>query len=204
MIKHIIASCFLLSVYSTHAFAAGGAEKASSHHGDGHHEASAGLPQLDPSSFPSQTFWLVAVFAFMYFFFSRKSLPEIGRIIETRAERIKNDLSSAERLKEEVDAVHEAYENSLKSAREESAALFISIEDDIKKRSEAHAAEFQEQSAKKISALEKKIDKARSKAMEEMSEVAAGIAAEAAEKIIGVRADEDSAIKVVKSLNKAA
>ncbi len=37
-----------------------------------------------------------------------------------------------------------------------------------------------------------------------MSDVAAEVSAEAAEKIIGVRADQKSAKAVVKSLNKAA
>ncbi len=40
--------------------------------------------------------------------------------------------------------------------------------------------------------------------MEDMSEVAAEVAAQAAEKIIGVPTDADSAKAVVKSLNKAA
>ncbi len=203
MIKKLAVSSVLTFIYMGHAYA-GGADKASSHHGGGHHETSGGLPQLDPSSFASQTFWLLVIFLLLYVFFSKKSLPEISQTIENRSERIQNDLDTAERLKEEVASVQSSYEESLQSSREESTALFKSIEDDIKKKSETEAKKFQEHSAKKIADLEESINQARDKAMEDMSEVAAEVAAQAAEKIIGVPTDTDSAKAVVKSLNKAA
>ncbi len=204
MIKKISAICFLAGVSASHAFAAGSAHGDTAPHGGAHHEASSGLPQLDPSSFLSQGFWMIAVFTLMYIFFARKSLPDIAKTVETRAERIKNDLISAERLKEEVASVQESYELSLKKARDDSAALFRKIEDDIKIRSEKNAADANDNAIKKIDALEKNITKARKKAMDEMSQIAAEIATEAAEKIIGIRADDESALAVVKSLNKAA
>lgn len=198
MIKKLSAICFLVGVNASHAFAA------SPSHGEAHHEASGGLPQLDPSSFLSQSFWMIIVFTLMYIFFARKSLPDIAKTVETRAERIKNDLISAERLKEEVASVQDSYEKSLRKARDDSAALFRAIEVDIKTRSEKNATESNDNAIKKIDELEKSITKARKKAMDEMSQIAAEIATEAAEKIIGIRTDEDSALAVVKSLNKAA
>lgn len=204
MIKRSAIISFMLITFTTFAYAAGG-EHSDAHHGhDSHHAEVSGLPQLDPSTYASQAFWLILVFAFLYLIFSTKSLPAIAGTIEGRAERVQNDLDSAERLQEEVESVQSAYEESLAQAREEASNLFKNIEDDIKKKSEKHAEEFQEKSSSKIDALEKSINKARKKAMDEMSDVAAEIAAEAAEKIIGVRADSDSAKAVVDSLNKAA
>lgn len=202
MFKKLAVSSFLTVVAMGHASFADAATP--SHTDGGAHEASSGLPQLDPSSFASQTFWLFLIFILMYVFFARKSLPQISQTIETRAERVKNDLDSAERLKEEVEAVQTSYEEKLAEARAESSAVFTKIEEDIKAKSEKHASEFQERSAKKVAELEKNIEQARKKAMDEMSDVAAEVSAEAAEKIIGVRADQKSAKAVVKSLNKAA
>lgn len=207
MMKKLLVSVSLTFIYATSAYAAGGAGKASPHHGhgtDGHHEASSGLPQLDPTYFTSQAFWLIVIFIFMYVVFALKSIPAISQTVENRSERIKSDLSSAEQVKKEVESVQASYEDSLKAAREESAKLFADIEDKIKQDSEKHAKEFAEKSFEKINALEKSIVKARKKAMDDMTDVAADIASEAAEKIIGVRADEKSAQKVVASINKAA
>ena len=203
MLKKLFASTFLIFVYSAHAIAAGGGHDSdgSSHHGgDAHHGSSEGLPQLDPSSYPSQIFWLVVVFGIMYFFFAKKSLPEISGTIEKRSERISNDLDSAERLKEEVATVQKSYEDSLKGAREESSALFAQMEKDIKEKSEKFSADFQDDATKQIRDLEKDIDKARKAAMEEMADVAAEVAKGSAEKIIGVDIDINYAKSVVDSL----
>ena len=204
MIKKLAIHSYVMFMATAPAYA-GGADTASSHHGgEHHHESTGGLPQLDPSSFASQTFWLIAVFFVLYILMSKRSLPVISEVIEGRTERIKNDLDSSERLKQEVETVQHAYEASIEKAREESSKLFREIEEDIKKRTDDHSEDFREKSSRKISDLEKSIDASRKKAMQEMSEVAAEVAVEAAEKIIGVKADADSVKAVVDSLNKAA
>ena len=195
--KKLALSSFLMLSYVSHAYA-GEAKYA-------HEETSSGgLPQLDPSSFSNQSFWLILIFVAIYLFFSRKSLPEISKVIENRDERIKNDLDSAAILKEEVDSLQVSYEKSLKTTREKSALLFKEIEDGIKAKTEEQSNSFQEYSHKKTMELEANIEKARNAAMDEMSQIAADVAIEAAEKIIGVRADTKSVKDVVASLNKAA
>lgn len=185
-----------MTLYSATAIAAG------KDHGE--YPEVSGLPQLDTSTYPSQIFWLVLVFAVMYFFFAKKSLPTISNTIESRSERINNDLDSAERLKDEVSSVQKSYEESLTDARDSSSEMFQNIEKEIKQKSEKYAKDFQDHSAKQIADLEKNIAKTRDKAMDEMSEVAAEVAAEAAAKIIGIEPDKGSAKAVVDALNKAA
>jgi len=165
---------------------------------------SGGLPQLDTSTYVSQVFWLVIVFSFMYLVFSKKTVPQIGRTIENRAERISSDLDSAERLKNEVSELQRSYEEKLVQAREESYAAFTNAEKEIKDEAERHASEFHVRASKKIKEMEKNIDAARTQAIDDMSAVAAGIAIQATEKIIGVKADEKMAKKIVDSLNKKA
>lgn len=196
MIKRLTTSALLLCIFTAQAYAAGG-------NSDGY-EAKSGLPQLDTSTYASQIFWMIIVFVFMHIVFSKQSLPKISKTIGNRTDRIQSDLDTAETLKDEVDAVQSAYEDSLSGARSDSAALFKGIEQDIKDRTDAYAEEFAEKSIKEVETLEKNINKARKKAMEEMSVIAAEIASDAAEKIIGVRPDDKSVEAIVKSLNKAA
>lgn len=203
MIKKLAISSFLTLTYATHSFAES-SNHASTHHDVGHGEPSGGLPQLDPSSYTGQTFWLVVTFVIIYIIFSRKSLPDISRTVENRAERIKNDLDSAERLKDEVTSVQNAYEESLKKAREESALLIQKVETDLKKQSEDNTKKFQDYSTTKISDIEENINEAIKSAMGDMSDIAVDVATEAAEKIIGVRTDAKTARDVVNAINKAA
>lgn len=174
-------------------------------HDTGHgaaHGSGGGLPQLDPSSFPSQLFWLALVFGFLYLFFSRKSLPEIAQVIESRSDRIQNDLDTAQRLKDEVAAVQKSYEDNIAKSRNEASSLFKSMEDDMKAKSEAESKRLQDTAAQKSAELEKNISRARSMAMEDMNRIASEIAVDAAEKIIGVRPDLNDASEIVKTLHK--
>ena len=183
----------LLCMCSTHALAAG----------DKHGKSSGGLPQLDPSSYPSQAFWLILMFVIMYFFFAKKTLPAISQTIENRTERINNDLDTAERLKNEVEAVQKTYEDSLQEARAESAQLFKNIESDVKQRSEKLSSDFQADSVKRIAALEVEISKQCDLIKSDMNDIVAEVASEATTKIIGVPADVENAKSIVKSINKA-
>jgi F-type H+-transporting ATPase subunit b len=184
-----------LLLASSHAFAAGDA------HGDaaGHAEA-VGLPQFDPSSFPSQVFWLAVVFVVLFIFFSKKTLPEISKVIENRTEHVQNDLGGAASLKSEAETVHQAYEKILEEARLTSMSSFSAVEDVIKERSDAASEDFRKRSAKEVTKTEKSVEKAKEKVLGEIDSVAAQVARDAAEKIIGVQADLKHAESVVQSL----
>lgn len=196
----LLATSSLLMISAHDVFAASDA-----HHSGDHAEAgSGGLPQLDPSSYASQVFWLVIVFVLLYIFFSRKTLPDISQTVEGRAERIKNDLDTAERVKKEVQDVQENYNAALGDARQKSQDLFKSVEADIKKRTDDFNSSFLDKSQNLVADTEKEIDAARKKALKDMETIAAEVAAKAASKIIGVEADTKSVKAIAESVNKAA
>lgn len=177
-------------------------------HGDVHteehdgHESSGGLPQFNPASYPSQIFWLVIVFSVMYFFFSRRTLPEISGVIENRHQHIQSDLDSAEKLRQEAEAAHKAYDEALDKARSKASDLFAEAEREVKDKSAVQFQAFFERSTKEIKAAEARIEHAKSEAFEEMSTVAAEVAAKAAEKIIGVSTDIQKAKSIIDALHK--
>lgn len=169
---------------------------AAQQHGGG----SEGLPQFDPTSFPSQIFWLLIAFAFLYIFFSRKTLPEISSVIEGRQEHIQSDLNTAENLKLEADKAHADYDAMMDKARAESSAEFAKADQDSKDKTTARYAAFYERSVKELKEAEKAIEQAKTEAMDDMNALAAEVAAQAAEKIIGVQTDIKQAQTVVDSL----
>lgn len=205
----IFSFIFANVILMSQAFAAGGG-----HHGEDAHHAAAdagdaahgggggGLPQLDPSSFPSQIFWLCVIFTGLYIFYSKKSIPDIARVVEDRKERVQNDLDSAGKIREEVKSVQAAYEEKLHEAREKSSGTYKDAEKIIKQNADDAQKTFQEKSSSEIAAMEQRLENAIEAAMEDMNSLAADVAIEAAEKIIGVRATEKDVKDVVKSLNK--
>lgn len=75
------------------------------------------MPQLDPTWFVSQLFWLLVAFVMLYTLLSRWALPGITGIIGQRQQTLEGDLSRADRLAKESERAREQYERSLSEAR---------------------------------------------------------------------------------------
>lgn len=168
--------------------------------GDAAHHGGGGLPQLDPTWFASQLFWLVVIFTALYFIFSRNILPAISNTLENRHEHVQGDLDTAQRLKEEAEAVHNNYEQSLEKARAKASALYKDVEEDIKNKAEKQQDELRQRLQKETELSEARIEKTKKDAMKDMDKIAAEIAQEAAKKIVGITADINSVQSVVKDL----
>mgnify|MGYP000537689882 CR=1 FL=1 len=56
-------------------------------------QQSAGLPQMDISTFPSQIFWLVVTFSILYMFMWKFVIPKLRITIEERRDKISNDIN---------------------------------------------------------------------------------------------------------------
>lgn len=160
-----------------------------------------GLPQFDVTTFPSQIFWLSVTFVILYLFFSKKTLPDISGTIKSRREHINNDLDTAEKLRTESEEVHEAYEKQLEEARARSTAILSDMQTRVRKKSDDSNLKYQQKLNKEIAEMEKNIEAARNKSMKEMETIAAEIASEAAEKIVGLDTDIEQARNVIRSLH---
>ena len=56
-------------------------------------QKSAGLPQMDISTFPSQLFWLIITFTVLYLFMWKFVIPRLSTTIEERQDKISNDIN---------------------------------------------------------------------------------------------------------------
>ncbi len=173
-------------------------------HDDAHHGEGGGLPQLDPTWFASQSFWLLLMFGTLYLLFSRTVLPAISNTLENRHEHVQGDLDTAQQLKAEAESVHDSYEASLDKARTKASELYRDVEEDIKAKSEKQQAELRDRLQSETELSEARIMKSKNEAMSEMTTIAAEIASEAAKKIVGIDTDIQSAQNVVKDLNSKA
>jgi F-type H+-transporting ATPase subunit b len=170
----------------------------------GHEKKSTGLPQLDPTWFASQIFWLLITFTTLYVVFSRNVLPALSGVIETRRENIQHDLDQAETLRDQAESVHKAYEAILNNAHQKTSDLAKNVELEIKDKANASANTFRDRATKEIQAMEQSIEKAKRDAMDEMTTIAAEIASQAAKKIVGISTDVSQAKTVVQNINKKA
>jgi F-type H+-transporting ATPase subunit b len=196
-------SAGLLSLaVSAAAFAQDAAQAVTEEIKMGAEEHRQGLPQFDPTWYPSQLFWLAVCFVVLYLFFTAKTLPDIGGVLENRKNLIAKDIADAEKMKADAEAAQNSYEGDLAHSQAENTRLSGEAHEAAKAKAEARAAEFRARSEKEMKALEARIANARDEAMEEMETIAAEVAREAAEKIVGISTDLKQAKTVVKSLQK--
>jgi len=130
------------------------------------------FPPFDPSTIPSQVLWLVITFAALYFLMSKVALPRISQILETRSDRIAQDLDEANRLKEESDAAHAAYEQELADAKSKAHGIAQEARDKAKADLDAKRATVEADLASKVAEAEARIADIKQKAMSEVDTIA--------------------------------
>lgn len=150
------------------------------------------FPPLDPSTFAPQLIWLVIAFTALYLLLSKFALPRVGEVIEERAHRIKRDLDTAERLKDDTQKALKAYEKSLADARANASGIAKDTRERLGGESGKEKVVIDKQIAAKLADAEKRITATKLKALASVSEVAADTAGAVVKQLIGadVTADE--------------
>ena len=77
------------------------------------------MPQMEFADYMPQLVWLAITFTAFYFVMARVALPRIAEAIESRQERVANDLETATRMREEAEEALAAYEATMAKARAE-------------------------------------------------------------------------------------
>src|SRR5512143_1519011 len=83
----------------------------------------AGFPPFKTETFPSQIFWLVITFAFLFTVLWRIAGPRIQGVITTRRGQITGDLAQAQKHRTDAEGASAAYQAALASARARAQAL---------------------------------------------------------------------------------
>jgi F-type H+-transporting ATPase subunit b len=143
------------------------------------------FPPFQAEHFPSQLLWLSISFVLLYVLMSKIALPRIGAILAERGKLIGDDLAAAERLKEQSNAAHAAYEKSLADARSRAQSIASSTRG--KQAAEADAAQkrLEAQLHERLATAEQSITTTRTAAMGNVRGIAADTASAIVERLIG-------------------
>jgi F-type H+-transporting ATPase subunit b len=146
---------------------------------------SAGLPQLDTSSYPSQIFWLAVSFLLLFWLFRTKALPRVGEVLEARQDRIAADLDRATKLREEAEAALVRYQQVVSEAQGKASTQIRETRERLVAESSARQAELDAALTKKIDEADQRIRAARDAALAELHSVAVEVAQAATTRLIG-------------------
>lgn len=155
------------------------------------------MPQFDPSTFPTQLFWLALTFVALYVLMVRVALPRVTDVLDARRARIDHDLETAEKLKAEAEQTLAAYEKAMADARSQAQGLLRKAAEEMAAEAQARQAELAKSLAERTKSAESRIDEARAKALADIRQVASAAAQAATQRLIGVTVDGAQAAAAV-------
>lgn len=169
----------------------------------GHGAASAGLPQLDPTWWPSQLFWLVLTFGVLYWLMAGKFLPAIGGAIEERRDRIADDLDQASESKREAEEAEAAYNRALADAKAKAQGIAADTRAEMDEEIARMQAETDGEVEQQIAAADARINEMKVAAEAKVHEAASETARAIVETLIDEAPTAETASKAVASVSQA-
>ena len=164
--------------------------------------AEAGMPQLDPTYWASQAFWLILVFTILYISVSKFYLPKIKDNLDNRENKIKEDLENAQKFKEQSDLKIKEYETILEKAKKEVSKIHFEsksiLDKDIKSKKEAMEKEIE----KEILKAQKEIIDLKKNSISSIENISLNISSNIIENISGDKLNESSIKATIEDISK--
>ena len=158
------------------------------------------MPQLDPSTFGTQLFWLGICFVALYGVMALIVLPRISSTLQARAAQLDDDLAEAEALREKAETALAAYEEALAEARSRALTLAQDMRAEVQAETDRQKAALDAKLAEQAQAAEVAMTKARDAAMDGLSDAASALVGDVMDAIGTVKADDVAVAKAVKTV----
>ena len=176
---------FVLSTINTHLIA-----------------AEAGMPQLDPTYWASQTFWLILVFSILYISIAKFYLPKIKDNLDDREKKIKDDLDSANKFKDLSELKLKEYEKILENSKKEVIKIHLDTKNKLDKDIQAKKNVMEKEIETEIMKAQKEISELKKSSILDIQNISIDLASNIIENISGDKLNESSIKATVEDISK--
>lgn len=170
----------------------------------GEPQASGGMPQLDPTYFPSQIFWLAVSFGVLYWLFAKFGVPRVADILETRQDRIAADLDRAQSLRSDAEAAIAEHERLVAEAQAKARAQLDAAIERLKAEAARQEADLDRSLQRQLADADARIRASRDEALNTLEEVASEVSRAAVSRLVGIEIDAGEAAEAVASARRKA
>ena len=146
------------------------------------------MPQLDVSGFPSQIFWLVITFAFLWWLMAKVALPKVGLVLEERQKKINDSLDMADDLRKEAGSELDAYDVAISTAHDEARKVINDANQEGTQASANQLADMRISLTNQIAEVEAEIESVKEKALNDISQSAREVAISTLDNLVGIKA----------------
>lgn len=174
-------------------------ETAGDLHGAAEPHGSAGLPQLDFDTWPSQIFWLAVALVVLFQLMTKIALPRISGVIEERADKIADDLDRAEDFRRKAQEAQASYDRALAEARARAQGIAAETRAGIQAEVALEMARADEEISARAAESERRIREIRDSAMAAVEEVATETAGAVIAAVLPEAMDRDAVSAAVRA-----
>ena len=164
--------------------------------------AEAGMPQLDPTYWASQAFWLILIFSILYISIAKFYLPKIKSNLDDRENKIKDDLDDANKFKELSEIKFKEYEKILEDAKKEVIKIHIDQKNLLDKDIQSKKATIEKEIENEILKAQKEINELKKNSVSDIRFISENIASNIIENISGDKLNESSIKAAVEDVSK--
>jgi len=164
--------------------------------------AEEGMPQLNPEFWTAQIFWLILIFLALYVINWKIFLPKITNSIENRKSRIINDLSEAEKLKENAEKKLIEYNKIISDAKKEAIKIINENKKKLESDIENKKRKFSEEIEKELSNAEKEIKNLKKESVLNINKIAKEISSEIVKQVIGSDVNMSNVSAIIDDVSK--
>jgi F-type H+-transporting ATPase subunit b len=164
--------------------------------------AEAGMPQLDPTYWASQVFWLIVVFTILYISIAKFYLPKIKNNLDNRENKIKEDLDSAKKSKDLSEIKFKEYEKILADSKKEVIKIHIESKNKLDKDIQTKKGAMEKEIENEIIKAQNEIDELKKNSISDIQNISKNIASTIIENISGDKLNESSITAAVEDISK--
>jgi F-type H+-transporting ATPase subunit b len=164
--------------------------------------AEAGMPQLDPTYWASQAFWLILIFTALYLALSNLFIPKIQDNIDGRENKIKDDLDEAQKLKNLAEKKLKEYELSIENTKKEVQKIIFESKNELSSQIQGKKKEFEKEIKNEIKVAEKEIEDLKRESLKSISIISEEVTLRVIEQISGEPMNQSSVKAAILEVSK--
>ena len=162
----------------------------------------AGMPQLNPEFWAAQIFWLILTFSTLYLIIWKIFLPKITYTIENRKSRVVNDISEAQKLKENAEKKLKEYNEIIENSKKGAKKIIEDSKKKLDRNIENKKQKFNDEIEKELTIVEKEIRDLKTTSILSISKIATETSAEIIKHIIGTEVNKSNVSAIVNDIAK--
>ena len=164
--------------------------------------AEAGMPQLDPTYWASQAFWLILIFTLLYLALSKLFIPIIKDSIDDRENKVKDDLDEAQKLKLIAEEKLKEYEITIENAKKEVQKIIFDSKNKLISDIQNKKKKIEKEIEAEVKIAEQEIENLKKNSLTDTSTISEEITSKVIEMVSGEPLNQSSIKAAVSETTK--